>query len=244
MARSTGFDLARFEGQVDDHFLCAICSKVVRTPIECTLCEHLLCSSCSPDLNTCPNCGGSFISKEVALFAYKMYSRLKLRCENLPNGCEAICSMRDLPSHELICEYIIIRCASPICPNTFMKKDKETEEGKRPVCSVVCKTVVEFQAVLEGKDKGQVLMQFHQFLREAKTLVERQVRSDLEPVQKEIDQKLQEAREYAKSRDELLSELEHRKWFYHPGKWNGSASVWTCCSHNDKFALGCRKLAA
>ena len=242
MDSAVGFDLGRLEGQVDDHFICQVCAKVVRTPTECSLCEHLFCSACVTSV--CPFCNETFSAKPVALFAFKAYNRIQLRCSNQTNGCEQVCALVQLEEHEKECEYVIVHCASPICTNTFMKKEKPLEDGVPRVCSVVCKTVVQFKAVLETKDQTEVLKYFHQFLTEAKDLVEKQVRGDLAPMQQDIDQKLQEAREYSRARDLLVTELEERKWKYHPGKWNGSVSLWTCCSLSDKFALGCRRLAA
>lgn len=242
MDSAVGFDLGRFEGQVDGHFICQVCSKVVRAPSECSRCEHLFCSACTS--STCPSCQDSFSPKSMALFALKIYNRLQLHCSNQVKGCEHVCALDQLEEHEKECEYVTVPCASPICSNTFMKKERPPEDGVSRVCSVVCKSVVQFKTVLETKDQSEVLKHFHQFLTEAKDLVERQVRGDLAPLQQDIDQKLQEAQECARVRDLLVTELEERKWKYHPGKWNGSVSLWTCCSLNDKLALGCRRLAA
>lgn len=242
METAQGLELTRFEGEVDDHFICQVCSKVVLNPSECSHCEHLFCGVCPQ--STCPHCQEPFTPKPMALFAEKAYSRLQLHCSHQSNGCEVICAMSDLATHEKECEYVIITCASPICSNSFMKKERPVEDGMQLVCSVVCHTVLQFKNVLEEKDELEVLRAFHQCLKEAKALVERQVISDLAPFQQDIDQKLQEARELAHTRDLLMTELEERKWRYHPGKWNGSVTLWTCCSLNDKFALGCRRLAA
>lgn len=188
-------------------------------------------------------CDKELVCKTPALYARKVYDHLVLHCLNSSSGCEAVLSLSDLDSHETDCVYVTVSCASPICTNTFMKKDKLNDHEKPLVCSVLCKTVMQFKEVLETKDQDDVLKQFHKFLNEAKALVESQVRADLEPMQREIDEKLAEVREFSQKREELTQELEERKWKYHPGKWNGSLSTWTCCSSSDKFALGCRKLA-
>ena len=238
-----GYELARFVGEVDDHFWCRLCSKVVCSPQECLHCQHLLCDLCSKSTDLCPYCNSPLQTKPPALYARKVYSQLSLHCGHSGNGCDAIVPISTIQSHEAECLYVIVCCASPICQNTFMRKDKQVEAGVPLVCSVLCRTVMEFKEVMETKDQEDVLRQFHKFLNEAKALVESQVRADLEPMQREIDQKLVEVHEFNTKKEELVRELDERKWKYHPGKWNGSLSSWTCCNVTDKFALGCRKLA-
>lgn len=240
---TAGFEPSRFRSEVDDHFLCAVCTKVVQAPEECVKCQRLLCGSCAKSSSECPYCKQDLETKTPALYARKVYNNLELHCAHQQNGCEAVVTLGNLPSHESECVYVMVSCASPICTNTFMKKDKQNDCGKALVCSILCRTVMEFKEVLETKDQDDVLRQFHKFLNEAKALVESQVRADLEPMQREIDNKLAEVKEFAQKREELVEELEERKWKYHPGKWNGALSTWTCCNSSDKFALGCRKLA-
>ena len=188
-------------------------------------------------------CQVDLVTKTPALYARKIYLNLQLHCTNSSNGCEAVLPLSLLQPHEADCIYVLVPCASPICLSTFLKKDNQNAPEKPLVCSVLCKTVIQFKEILETKDQDDIHKQFHAFLNQAKVLVEAQVRADLEPMQREIDEKTAKVRELAEKREELSVELEERKWKYHPGKWNGELALWSCCSCADKFAVGCKKLA-
>lgn len=238
-----GLALSRFVSEVDDHFVCKVCKLVVRSPVECVSCQRLMCGLCGKIGGKCGYCQEELVTKTPALYARKIYSKLQLHCVNSANGCEAVLPLSSLQAHEADCIYVLVPCASPICVNTFLKKDNQNDPDQPLVCSILCKTVIQFKEVLETKDQNDVHKQFHAFLTQAKTLIECQVKADFSPMQQEIEAKAAKVKELAQKREELTQELEERKWKYHPGKWNGELSLWSCCSCADKFAVGCRKLA-
>jgi len=41
-----GFDVNRFEGDVDEELICTICSSVLENPLQAPQCEHAFCSAC------------------------------------------------------------------------------------------------------------------------------------------------------------------------------------------------------
>ena len=43
---SMGFDVNRFEGEVDEELICTICSCVLEDPLQAPQCEHAFCSAC------------------------------------------------------------------------------------------------------------------------------------------------------------------------------------------------------
>lgn len=238
-----GLDLSRFPHEVDAHFLCAVCTRVVLSPVECVSCEYLLCHSCFLHASVCPHCRQEIAITRPSLFARKVYTQLQVQCKYRENGCEVVTTIPLLQAHEEECMYVVVRCQSPICTNRFMKKERMGEKGDPLVCSVLCKTVVQFKEVLETQNQLNTLRQFFRYLNDARTLVEAQVQEEMTPLHQEMDRKLAEVREFYASREALLRELEERKWHYHPGKWNASTNVWTCCNETEKVEIGCRKLA-
>lgn len=38
-----GFDLTRFQGDVDEELICPICSSVLEEPLQVISCEHAFC---------------------------------------------------------------------------------------------------------------------------------------------------------------------------------------------------------
>lgn len=107
-----GFEIGRFEGEVDEELICPICSGVLEDPLQATQCEHAFCSTCIHDwMNrqpTCPIDRGSLLRKNlkpVPRILRNLLSRLKLSCSNAEFGCQAIVKLDLLQAHVQECEF-------------------------------------------------------------------------------------------------------------------------------------------
>lgn len=107
-----GFEIGRFEGEVDEELICPICSGVLEEPLQATQCEHAFCSTCIHDwMNrqpTCPIDRGPLLRKNlkpVPRILRNLLSRLKLNCNNAEFGCTAVVKLDSLQSHLQECEF-------------------------------------------------------------------------------------------------------------------------------------------
>lgn len=107
-----GYELARFEGDVDEELICPICSCVLEEPLQAPQCEHAFCATCIREwLTRQPTCpvDRSAITpnqlKPVPRILRNLLSRLTIRCDNMPFGCPAMVKLDSLPAHLQECEF-------------------------------------------------------------------------------------------------------------------------------------------
>jgi E3 ubiquitin-protein ligase NRDP1 len=107
-----GFDEKRFVNEIEDEFKCGICEEVMENPIMTTKCEHIFCNQCINQWlqsnNSCPIDRFGLNSSKLRQpnRTYKLfYSRLEIKCEFESNGCQVICKIEDLESHEKTCTF-------------------------------------------------------------------------------------------------------------------------------------------
>ncbi|XP_005097536.1 E3 ubiquitin-protein ligase NRDP1 [Aplysia californica] len=107
-----GYDLTRFEGDVDEELICPICSGVLEEPLQAPQCEHAFCSACIHEwLTRQPTCPAdrSPITpnqlKNVPRILRNLLSRLTISCDNKTFGCPALVKLDALPSHLQECEF-------------------------------------------------------------------------------------------------------------------------------------------
>lgn len=107
-----GFDLGRFEGEVDEELICPICSGVLENPVQAADCEHAFCSTCINDWltrqTTCPIDRGILRKnqlKPVPRILRNLLSRLKITCSNSELGCQMILKMDTLQAHLQECDF-------------------------------------------------------------------------------------------------------------------------------------------
>ncbi|BFZ22120.1 hypothetical protein BsWGS_25159 [Bradybaena similaris] len=107
-----GFELDRFEEDVDEELICPICSSVLEDPLQAPQCEHAFCSSCIHEwLTRQPTCpvDRSAITpnqlKSVPRILRNLLSRLTISCDNKLYGCLAMVKLDSLPSHLQDCEF-------------------------------------------------------------------------------------------------------------------------------------------
>lgn len=118
-----GFEVERFQKEVDDDLLCAYCRGVVEEPVA-GKCGHLFCKAClekalSKRLNECPNCEvdlSSSKAKEPSEELVEKLGELSLRCKHHKEGCEAVVGYHALPAHmQRECTFRLVPCVHKGC---------------------------------------------------------------------------------------------------------------------------------
>ncbi|KAB0362869.1 E3 ubiquitin-protein ligase NRDP1 isoform X2 [Muntiacus reevesi] len=107
-----GYDVTRFQGDVDEDLICPICSGVLEEPVQAPHCEHAFCNACITQWfsqqQTCP------VDRSVVTVAHlrpvprimrNMLSKLQIACDNAVFGCSAIVRLDNLMSHLSDCEH-------------------------------------------------------------------------------------------------------------------------------------------
>ncbi|XP_063702053.1 E3 ubiquitin-protein ligase NRDP1 [Culicoides brevitarsis] len=107
-----GYDLERFQGEVDIELICTICSGVLQDPMQATPCEHAFCRVCldawMQRQPTCPvdrNPISSVNLRTVPRILRNLLARLNIKCDNEPYGCSAILKLELLATHVQECEF-------------------------------------------------------------------------------------------------------------------------------------------
>ncbi|XP_028309042.1 E3 ubiquitin-protein ligase NRDP1 [Gouania willdenowi] len=107
-----GYDVTRFQGEVDEDLLCPICSGVLEEPVQAPHCEHAFCNACITQWfaqqQICP------VDRTVVTLAHlrpvprimrNMLSKLQISCDNAGFGCAATLRLDQLQSHLKYCEH-------------------------------------------------------------------------------------------------------------------------------------------
>ncbi|XP_012267210.1 E3 ubiquitin-protein ligase NRDP1 isoform X2 [Athalia rosae] len=113
-----GFEVHRFQGEVDEELLCPICSGVLEEPVQASdmlqaqLCEHAFCRVCINEwINRQPTCPvdrapiTSAQLRPVPRILRNLLARLCIGCDNTMYGCQAVVKLDCLASHLEECEY-------------------------------------------------------------------------------------------------------------------------------------------
>jgi len=107
-----GYEVHRFQGEVDEELICPICSGVLEDPLQATPCEHAFCKSCIQQWlqrqPTCPVDRGGLSDVNlrcVPRILKNLLSRLRIACDNQPYGCSAVLKLDILGSHLVDCEF-------------------------------------------------------------------------------------------------------------------------------------------
>lgn len=110
-----GFDVARFETEVDQEFICSICQDVFRQPQMISSCEHIFCHECindcwsrakDPEKVQCPidreTVDKNSLKKPLRAFCNLLFN-LSIRCEY--EGCEQFAKLEQLDDHLRLCQF-------------------------------------------------------------------------------------------------------------------------------------------
>ncbi|XP_060592312.1 E3 ubiquitin-protein ligase NRDP1-like [Ruditapes philippinarum] len=107
-----GYEVHRFEGDVDEELICPICSGVLEEPLQAPACEHAFCASCIQEWltrqPTCPVDRNPITPnqlKPVPRILRNLLSRLHITCDNKEYGCTVVVKLDMLPNHLNECEF-------------------------------------------------------------------------------------------------------------------------------------------
>lgn len=107
-----GYEVVRFQGDVDEELICAICSGVLEDPLQAPQCEHAFCSVCIHEWltrqPTCPVDRNPITPnqlKPVPRILRNLLARLCITCENVNYGCTAVVNLDMLQAHLQECEH-------------------------------------------------------------------------------------------------------------------------------------------
>ncbi|XP_049631710.1 E3 ubiquitin-protein ligase NRDP1-like [Suncus etruscus] len=107
-----GYDVTRFQGDVDEDLICPICSGVLEEPVQAPNCEHAFCNACITQWfshqQTCP-VDQSVVTpahlRPVPRIMQNMLSKLQIACDNAVFGCSAVVRLDNLVFHLRDCEH-------------------------------------------------------------------------------------------------------------------------------------------
>lgn len=107
-----GYELTRFQGDVDEELVCPICAGVLEEPLQAAVCEHAFCRACITEWlsrqPTCPVDRSSITStnlRPVPRILKNLLSRLSISCDNAIYGCTQILKLDALNNHLDECEH-------------------------------------------------------------------------------------------------------------------------------------------
>lgn len=107
-----GYDVGRFQGDVDEELMCSICGGVLEDPLQAPACEHAFCASCIHEwLNhqqSCPIDRRNLTPlqlKQVPRILKNLLAKLLITCDNNSFGCEAVVRLDGLYSHLSHCQH-------------------------------------------------------------------------------------------------------------------------------------------
>lgn len=114
-----GFTVDRFVSNVDQNFVCNICTGVMDQAVV-TLCGHSFCKVClktwleKPDTDSCPSCR-SYTSKfdMIPNIAVRnMIDSLLVWCDNAESGCKIVMKFESLRKHIERCDFREAECSA------------------------------------------------------------------------------------------------------------------------------------
>nr|XP_036287985.1 E3 ubiquitin-protein ligase PDZRN3 [Pipistrellus kuhlii]KAF6335618.1 PDZ domain containing ring finger 3 [Pipistrellus kuhlii] len=126
-----GFELDRFDGDVDPDLKCALCGKVLEDPLT-TPCGHVFCAGCVlpwvVQEGSCPaRCRGRLSAKELnhVLPLKHLILKLDIKCAHAARGCGRVVQLQALPAHLERCDFAPVRCRHAGCGQVLPRGDLE-----------------------------------------------------------------------------------------------------------------------
>uniref|UniRef100_A0A8C0RZN9 E3 ubiquitin-protein ligase PDZRN3 n=1 Tax=Canis lupus familiaris TaxID=9615 RepID=A0A8C0RZN9_CANLF len=126
-----GFELDRFDGDVDPDLKCALCHKVLEDPLT-TPCGHVFCAGCVlpwvVQEGSCPaRCRGRLSAKELnhVLPLKRLILKLDIKCAHAARGCGRVVKLQQLPEHLERCDFAPARCRHAGCGQVLLRRDVE-----------------------------------------------------------------------------------------------------------------------
>ncbi|KAM6474639.1 E3 ubiquitin-protein ligase PDZRN3 isoform 2-T2 [Liasis olivaceus] len=123
-----GFELDRFNGEVDPDFKCNLCNKVLEDPLT-TPCGHVFCAGCVlpwvVQQGSCPVKCQRISTKELnhVLPLKSLILKLDIKCANRERGCEKVVKLQHLAEHAEMCDYSPAKCRHKGCAEVLNLRD-------------------------------------------------------------------------------------------------------------------------
>lgn len=142
-----GFDLNRFEGEVDQDLVCLYCGKVFEDPVT-VKCGHTFCKLCfqkalSKKKTDCPKCDRDLTSGEAQQATSDLVEKLgklTIHCEHQQLGCETVVPFEELSNHMgTECAFRLERCEHKGCDERVVHVGLEKHMEKCDYRIVECK---------------------------------------------------------------------------------------------------------
>jgi len=112
-----GYSLERLESVPSEDFLCSLCKKLVRVPVECCACGTLYCTGCIINARSslqfeiwCQVCKSYQKKRSVSRVVNEMINELKVECKH--TGCSQFLELKELLVHQKTCGFRKIRCSN------------------------------------------------------------------------------------------------------------------------------------
>ena len=166
-----GYEVSRFEKDVDENFHCSICYNVLKEPRMCRNNGHVYCLACISEhlkvnSQTCPECNEhlSVDTLRRPRVVNNYLSKLKINCDYASRGCPEFTCVEGLETHVANCEFAPVFCSNENCGVEINKQDQvhhETEVcGYRKVKCHDCRQTREVvgtlkETLMELDRKGQ-----------------------------------------------------------------------------------------
>ena len=142
-----GFEVERFEEEVNSDLLCPFCRGVLESPV-LGKCGHLYCKPCleralSKRLGECPVCQvdlSSSKASEPEEELVKKLGELSLHCKHHKSGCEAMMTCNTVETHMAKeCQFRIVPCRHKGCTENTELANLESHMEKCDYRLVECK---------------------------------------------------------------------------------------------------------
>ncbi|XP_062255502.1 RING finger protein 151 [Platichthys flesus] len=209
-----GFDLERFVGYVNEGLLCCVCRDVLERPLQAP-CEHAYCSACISSWlvhhHSCPEDRQPLdVGSLKPLYRYMRndLNRLQVRCVNAAQGCDVVCPLEGLHTHEDECEFAFVSCSNTGCPVQIERRGLEAHLSECNFCSRECPNGCGH--TLLSSDQSQ-----HNCVAELRTEVEllrAEMLCKLEEVRREMESRLDSQRRHMVQKEsQLKNEVEELK---------------------------------
>ncbi|XP_072124058.1 PDZ domain-containing RING finger protein 4-like isoform X3 [Mobula birostris] len=134
-----GFELDRFNGEVDPELKCNLCNKVLEDPLT-TPCGHVFCAGCVlpwvVQQGICPVKCQRMSTKELnhVLALRNLISKLDIKCDYRLRGCTKVVHLQNLAEHVEMCDYSPARCRNKGCKEVLNLKDMDVHMRESCEC--------------------------------------------------------------------------------------------------------------
>ena len=133
-----GYREDRFQTSIAGNFICPICQKVLKDPVQCRN-EHYFCKACITqhlkNSQTCPVCMEKVteetLSKPPRILT-NILNALMINCDHSERGCTELIELVRLEDHTRSCNYKPVTCPNEKCAKIMNLAD--FEEHTSEVC--------------------------------------------------------------------------------------------------------------